>query len=1156
MKTEKVLGTLGVLLCLAGLFTPGVQAQEYRGRIQGIVTDSSHAVVVGATVVLLNVNTGVRTTRQTNDVGLYRFDYVDPGAYTVTVELTGFSRFVQENVLVQSGGDITVNPVLEPGAVQDSITVVESPVAVQFNTTNNALTVDTKLANELPSILRNPFKLSLLNPAAVNTRSEMLPYHSWAANSVELGGGTNLKNDLQVDGSPIGLGLKATYTPNTDAVQEVVIAQNSVDAESGHSGGGIISMTMKAGTNDWHGVLFYLGRNPALNALADRTTGTKTAVRNNIWGGTLGNPVIKKKVFNYFSLEQWKPRDPVSYIVTVPTPLERAGDFSRSLNIDRGVRTIYDPYTTIFDAAANKATRTPFPGNIIPQSRWDPLSARLMKDFWDPNNPGDNITGVNNFKAAPIRTVNYYNYSDRADVNLSEKWRVYGRVSRLHTMVNTGDPTPNHAQFWVPGDATARHAFSISGDAVWTINTRTLANFHGDFHSLVDDYASPQHEIGKAGLEKLWPGNPWYAPYLTGLAEYFPRFSAGSSFGHPGAFWNQHPNGEDFNAKISQQHGAHYLKAGFDARYKGGFTLVTTMTTFSFPVAHTAETFLSPDTLHLGSPLATFLLGTLDSGTSANSRPVKNQRTSFYGVFFQDDYKLNRRITLNLGLRYEYETAWSDPQYRMSRYNDLTQPVPEMQASPPQIPQQAASIMNVPYKWNGAWIFTDKSHPGMWDPPKFVLMPRVGAAVRVGDKTSVRVGWARFTIPSEFNFTTETPFSGFAAINFLEAPYPGYDATQTASPLLEGKPQVRFSDPFPASLNPLLPPKGKGYGRYLGLGGDNLIWTHQAFKRGVNDRLNVSFEHQLPNQIVLDVTFFANFGHDLPYIQYLDLADPNLTYTYKGAVDQQVNNPFYQYLTPEKFPGPLRNQRTVSVGTLLKPCPQYAGLFEAFSPGKKERYRSLQIKAQRGFRGGYNFLFGYVYQRQKDYQWYDDIARYKNNFQYQETTDPHHRLSIAGTYEFPFGKGRKFLSNPHPVAQAILGGWQTVGVLYFCSGNNLRFGAMIVSGDPTIPNPSPKRWFDTSKFQRQPSYTPRSNPWQYPGLFGPILWQLDQSLSKYFNIGERVKAELKMAAYNATNRLNRADPDLNVTNSTFGQTLRQLGGVTGRQVEFGLKFLF
>jgi hypothetical protein len=1153
MKLRRSLVMAAVIA--AFLCAPAAFAQEFRGKIQGLVTDSTEAAIAGATVTLANVNTGVKTIRQTNEIGRYIFDYVNPGSYAITVESAGFGKFIQENIQVQTLADITVNATLRPGALQESIVVKESPVEVQFNSSHNSMTINTELANKLPRFDRNPFKLALLNPAVVNTRGEVLPYHSWAANSIELGGGTNLKNDLQVDGSPIGLGHKATYTPNTDAVQEVIVAQNSVDAESGHSGGGIISMTLKSGTNQWHGSAFFLSRNPALNALADRTTRVKTAARNNMWGGTLGNPIRKNKVFNFFSWEQWRPREPVNYIATVPTPLERAGDFSQSLNIDRGVRTIFDPTTTVFDAANNKATRQPFAGNVIPQNRIDPLAAQIMKQFWDPNNPGDNITGVNNYKAAPIRTIGYYNYSNRTDVDLSSNWRVFGRVSRLHTMVDTANPTPNRSQIFVPGDASARHAFSVSGDAVWTVNPRTVLNFHGDYHSLVDDYASPPNDIGKAGLDKLWPNNPWYAPYLSGLAEYFPRFSAGSTFGRPGTFWNQHPNGNDFNVKISQQRGAHYLKAGFDTQHKGGFTLVTGVTTFNFPVALTAETFLSPDTLHLGSPLATLLLGTLDSGTTAISKPVKNPRTGFYGLFFQDDYKLNRRITLNLGLRYEYETAWSDPERRMSRYNDLTQPIPEMQANPPQIPQQASSIMNVPYKWNGAWVFTDNSHPGMWDPPKAVFMPRAGIAVRVSDRTSVRVGWARYTIPSEFNFTTENPFPGFEAINFLEAPYPGFDVTQSASPLLEGKPQVRWSDPFPTGLNPLIPPKGKGYGRYLGLGGDNLIWMHPDFKRGVNDRLNVTFSHQLPNYIVLDITYFANFGHDLPYIQYLDLADPNLSYTYKGAVDVQVNNPFYQYLTPDKFPGPLRNQRTVTVGSLLKPYPQYAGLFEAFSPGKSERYHSLEIRAQRGFRGGYNFLFGYVYQRQKIYEWYDDIARYQGKFAYQNTTEPHQRLSAGGAYEFPFGKGRKFLTQPHPVLQGILGGWQTIGAWYFNTGNNLRFGSMLASGNPTISNPTPQRWFDTTKFQRLPAFTPRSNPWQYDGLFGPRFWQMDLSLMKYFQVTERVKTEFKMSAYNATNRLNRADPDLGVTSSTFGQTLRQSGS-TGRQVEFGLKIIF
>lgn len=241
------------------LFTAAGFSQAYRGRVQGVVTDQSQATVAGATVTLLNVDTGVKVVRHSSDTGLYLFDLVDPGNYTVTVEAPGFSKFLQENIVVQMRGDISVNAMLKPGAVQETITVTETPVAVQFNSSNKDFTLDSRMSAELPRIDRNPFKLTLLAPSAVNTRGEMMPYHSWAANSVDLGGGTNLKNDLQVDGSPIGLGHKNSYPPNTDSVQEVVVATNSVDAEAGHSAGGLISMTLKSGTNAWHGSGFYLG---------------------------------------------------------------------------------------------------------------------------------------------------------------------------------------------------------------------------------------------------------------------------------------------------------------------------------------------------------------------------------------------------------------------------------------------------------------------------------------------------------------------------------------------------------------------------------------------------------------------------------------------------------------------------------------------------------------------------------------------------------------------------------------------------------------------------------------------------------------------------------------------------------------------------------
>ena len=247
------------IFSLLFLFTTLSFAQDYRGRVEGIVTDQTKSVIAGSTVTLSNVNTGIKIIHKTSDTGLYLFDLVDPGSYSITVEQPGFGTFVQENIVVQTRGDVTVNAMLTTGAVQQNITVNEAPSAVQFNSSNRDLTIDSKMATEIPRFDRNPFKLTLIAPSAVNTRGEMQPFHSWSANSVDLGGSTNLKNDLLVDGMPVGMGQKNSTPPNTDAVQEVIVSTSSVDAESGHSAGGGISVTTKAGTNDWHGTGFYLG---------------------------------------------------------------------------------------------------------------------------------------------------------------------------------------------------------------------------------------------------------------------------------------------------------------------------------------------------------------------------------------------------------------------------------------------------------------------------------------------------------------------------------------------------------------------------------------------------------------------------------------------------------------------------------------------------------------------------------------------------------------------------------------------------------------------------------------------------------------------------------------------------------------------------------
>ena len=298
---------------------------------------------------LSNIKTGVNMTAVTNEVGLYRFEQVDPGLYSLRVESPGFSRFKQENFDIRASADVTVNAALNAGAVQETVTVEGLDVEIPFNTTNAALTIDTKMTTELPRFDRNPFKLTLLQPSAVETRrGEMNPYNTYAPNSVELGGGTNLKNDLVVDGSTINIGYKAAWVPNADSVQEATVQKNAVDASVGHSAGGTISIATKSGTNELHGSVYWLQRNPA----AER--GYRSH-RRNFRGGPQQHfrrirwephyPATSCSTSSVLRMQ--RPRTPAINLKTMPTALERTGDFSQSLNANGALRVIYDPYTTI-----------------------------------------------------------------------------------------------------------------------------------------------------------------------------------------------------------------------------------------------------------------------------------------------------------------------------------------------------------------------------------------------------------------------------------------------------------------------------------------------------------------------------------------------------------------------------------------------------------------------------------------------------------------------------------------------------------------------------------------------------------------------------------------------------------------------------------------
>jgi hypothetical protein len=262
-------------------------------------------------------------------------------------------------------------------------------------------------------------------------------------------------------------------------------------------------------------------------------------------------------------------------------------------------------------------------------------------------------------------------------------------------------------------------------------------------------------------------------------------------------------------------------------------------------------------------------------------------------------------------------------------------------------------------------------------------------------------------------------------------------------------------------------------------------------------------------------------------------------------------------LTPDKFPGQLRNQAQVALSDLLKPFPQYSSISETNTPGVRERYHSLQLRAQRPFANGFNFLLAYNYNRERQEEFFNDVEEFANVFRFEPAQRPRHRMTIASVYEFPLGKNRRYLASAPKLVDHIVGGWVASGIYSYNSGTLLRFGALDVIGDPHIENPS--KWglmFNPNAFRVLPAFTVRQNPKTIPGILGPGFKNLDVTLGKFFRLTERYRIELKMEAYNVSNTFNGADPTTSISNASFGRVAQQAPAFFGREFQYNLKLHF
>jgi hypothetical protein len=1183
-----------VLVALAAVLVISAPAlaQDYRGKVQGAVTDASGGALAGVKVTLKNIGTGVEVTRQTNSEGRYIFDFVESGVYAVLVEATGFKKYEQRNVIVQNRGDVTVDAKLEIGGVTEVITVQDTPVAVQFNSTSDVMTVGRELVEQLPIRGRNPYNITTLDPTingGENANGENRPYHHAFADEFDAGGGTFRANDIQLDGVPLTSSYKTSYTPSIEAVQEVSFQKNAVDSEYGYSAGGIVVLNMKSGTNSYHGSAYYHNRNPVLNAFGDptlpRTPGAdETIFRGTdlkMYGGTIGGPIVKNKLFFFSSYEQWDDHRPISVKITLPTALERQGDFSQSVRVCPGaglspcVRNIYDPLTstgtsgvrTQISDLSRATAANPLGLNIIPTGRFDPTAIKLLAELPLPNLPGNDL----NWQGVKTENVDYWNLSNRIDWNINEKWKSFVRYGQFRAHLLEAPPDGTTGKLF-PITGSNRYGLNIAADTVYTINPRIILNLRANYHRITDEAAVPTALLGEQGLQNLWPNNPWYTSLYTNDTIYYPAVEVGTGnfgsstntrLGRTGREFWQHPQGWGGSARMNWYAGDHQVKFGGELRVDKGKGARFEPINMDFRAQLTANQNSNGNVNTSGSEWATFLLGYLDSQSSGRRVPVQEVVNKGYASYIQDDFKLNDRLTLNLGLRWEYEPGPVDRQNRLSQQLDLTNPIPEFQATPPNMPAQVLSLLATKgYKptYNGAWIFTDENNRNAWSRNPYSFLPRLGFALKLDSKSVIRFGWARYMTPSS---SIRDPLGDF--VN----QYTGYSTVTSSLNSLNGVPLSRVSDPFPstgANPNPLQQPTEKLLGRYTNLG--NAVSLDQFnLKPQNNDRFSLLYQREVWGRTVLSFDFFFNNGLNLPYSLDLNMADPNFLYEIPRSItNATVPNPFRNYLTPDKFPGALRNgAATVTVASLLRPYPQYGAITQTNTAGRKLHVQSYKFQAQRPFYKGLSLLVNYAYQREASTEFFDDRATFAGDLTWRYRGDsPRHRVNHALTWELPVGRGRWLLKNAAKPVDLALGGWQLTTTNRWYSGRILQFNQnLIVSGNPKLDHPTHDRWFDTSMFAalpagttNDPANTVRKNPWTYDGLVGPGTSQTDMTLSKAFKLTERFKFEVRVEGYNVFNNLNWDNPVLDFTNANFGKVVSKRPGYIGREIQYGFKLSF
>lgn len=1140
-------------LLLSSSLVLSALALAQTASVTGRVTDPSGATIPGVTVVLTNEGTSVESRTETNEEGYYRVPSVQPGSYRLAVEKAGFKPIRESGLQLIVGQVARLDYTLQVGALTESVEVSARAVLLDSETSSLGQVIGGKQVTELPLLGRNAYSLASLAPG-VRTSAGMndLPVDQISTVSASINGGRATQNEFLLDGAPNTAAAQnqPVIFQNVDSVQEFKVETNTFSAEYGRSAGGVFNVVTKAGTNDVTFTAYEFLRNDKLNAndwFANRAGRQKAPFRFNQFGGVIGAPIIKNRTFFFGAAELVRFTQGVTWTGTVARPEQILGDFSTTKTAAGQMIVIYDPLTTTQNAAG-AFTRQPFTGNLIPTARLNPV-ARNMAKYWPaPTNAGAANTGVNNYARTSGNNVTKDTWSTRVDHNINDRNRLFGRFSYDKSPIvraaaygadNIASPTHGTQVFnrynTVIEDT---HVFTPSLLGTLRSSFSRLSNFRRPF--------SDGFDITTLGLPASLRDaidDPRSFPVVTitglGTSSSIPNLGTGAAFGGADiiAFGMDSFSAMGSITKTMSRHtvktGGEYRMIRFNTRQNNDSAI-----NYAFSPAFTQGPNPAAASATAGVALASFMLG--NPGSSAiTPSPSISMQTLYYGFYVQDDWKITPRLTLNLGLRYDYEAP------RTERFNQLTNF--DYTVAPP--------LTNTGLSLNGALAFVGVNGlpRGNINSDGNNFAPRAGFAWRLNDRTVIRGGAGLF-------YGTTLGVGGEPAIFGIA----GFQTTTSMVTSLDGvTPKDTLSNPYPNGLNK---PSGSSLGAATLLGQD-ISFTDRGNYLPYSAQWNFNIQRELPWKVLFDIGYAGSRGVGFSQDRQLNQL-PDSALTLGDGLRQQVTNPFFGQIAI----GAL-SSRTVARALLLRPYPQFGGITSRNASWATSSYNALQLKIEKRYAKGFTLMGTWTYSKLFDFgngPWGGEALggsafQNWNNLTPDwsvSVTDQTHRVVLNGVWALPF------FSKTTGFANRLLAGWELGAIFSNFSGGPIGVTSAtnntFSQGGGQRPNWSgasasvnganPDRWLDTSVFSNPAPYQFGNVARTLSGLRTDITQQVDMTLGKTTTIREKLRLQFRAEFFNLTNSPRFAPPNSSFGNPQFGVVSSQLN--QPRIVQFGLKLMY